>query len=76
MDECRHEILELLPAPASKVRCRHCHLSIAEDELGGGPCPECLEATGRRRREFEPVADAGDVAPVYRCEACGLRVDG
>lgn len=74
MNDCVHAVLWLLPPPPPKLRCRHCDLRISEDELAGGACPECLEATGRRRREFEPVTPDERDGARYRCEACGLLV--
>ncbi len=71
---CHHAILVAQPAPAHRVRCKLCQLTITESELDGGPCPECQEARGERNYEFEPVVEAA--APMrYRCEACGLLVE-
>ena len=57
-----------------KVRCRHCHLTIDEKELGSGCCPECQEAYGVRRRDFEEVKIKDEDAVVYRCEDCGTLI--
>jgi hypothetical protein len=57
------------------MRCRHCHLTIREDELDGGWCPECYEASGQRRSDFETVAGE-DGGVRYRCEDCGILVAG
>ena len=73
MATCPHHNLLLLEAPAPRLRCRHCHLTIHADELGGGPCPECYEASGQRRYEFETLAGA-DGGINYRCEDCGLLI--
>jgi hypothetical protein len=74
MSTCRHEILTLVPAPAARLRCRHCHLTIAESELGAGCCPECLDAHKVRRRDFEKISDAQSPAARYRCESCGMII--
>lgn len=74
MDACRHERLTLLaPSTEIRLRCRHCHLTIAEEELDeDGYCPECKEEHGRRRADFERVeVSTRDVTKV-RCEDCGL----
>ncbi|MBI9085029.1 MAG: hypothetical protein JEZ11_15655 [Desulfobacterales bacterium] len=65
----------LMPTAAPRLRCRHCHLTIRADDIGEGPCPECLEATGRRQYDFEPVSEVMDVAVRYRCEDCGAMID-
>ena len=77
MESCTHKNLVLLSAPADRVRCLHCHLTIARDELPDRYCPECYETTGRKRFDFEPVADQPARQVQYRCEDCGLliRVD-
>jgi hypothetical protein len=74
MTSCEHQELSLIPSPGKKLRCRHCQLTIDEEELAGGPCPECLEAFGVRRRDFEPVPDAVGHTR-YRCENCGAVID-
>ena len=77
MTACRHQELVLLKKEGKKLRCRHCHLTIGEEELGGDYCPECLEVRGERRRDFEEVALEDDGSVEYRCEGCGalIRVD-
>jgi len=75
MDSCRHEILTLMQAPASRLRCRHCHLTISEEELGDGCCPECLEVSKMRRRDFEKIAAAEGETARYYCQTCGLVVE-
>jgi len=73
MKACPHKKLTLLPAPPQRLRCRRCHLTISADELGDGPCPECLERSGDRQYEFEPLSS--EAAPVvYRCETCGALI--
>jgi hypothetical protein len=75
MSDCPHTVLALAPARSPRLRCRHCHLTIAADELGSGSCPECLDAYGIQRRDFEPVADDAGGGVRYCCEACGLIVE-
>ena len=72
---CNHQNLVLLPAAAPRLRCRRCHLTLSAAELEGGPCPECLDATGRRNYDFEPVpGDGSGHAARYRCEDCGAMI--
>jgi hypothetical protein len=75
MPACPHRNLVLLAAPAPRLRCRHCHLTIRADELDGGYCPECYERSGRRREDFDTV-DGADGDARYRCEDCGVLLDG
>jgi LSD1 subclass zinc finger protein len=76
MSSCRHLNLVLLPRPAKKLRCRHCHLTIAAEELGCGYCPECFDASGKKSFDFEEVnAPAEDEKTRYRCEDCGAIID-
>ncbi len=72
---CDHKNLLLLAARPDKLRCRHCHLTLTADELGNSHCPECFEATGKRRYAFEPVAAPVDQAARYRCEDCGIFIE-
>ena len=74
MTTCRHNKLVLLEKQAKKIRCRHCHLTIDEKELGSGYCPECQEVYGVRRRDFEEVKTKDEGAVVYRCEDCGTLI--
>ncbi|MBN2105810.1 MAG: hypothetical protein JW832_00180 [Deltaproteobacteria bacterium] len=74
MSTCNHEILTLVPPPGAKLRCRHCHLTISEAELGDGCCPECFETSKERRRDFEKVIPAEAPAARYCCESCGMVV--
>lgn len=74
MPVCRHETLTLIVEKNNRLRCRHCHLTIDEDELGSGCCPECLEAHNIRRRDFERLNPAADGQTRYCCSACGLIV--
>jgi rubrerythrin len=60
---------------SNRLRCRHCHLTISEDELGSGDCPECLEAHKIKRRDFEQVVEQNNPTTRYYCERCGTIVD-
>lgn len=76
MNSCKHKTLALVPLRTHKLRCRHCHLTITEEELGSGCCPECFEVTGEKRRDFETVAADGISGTVrYCCEECGMVID-
>ena len=76
MQACRHQRLTLLmPSTEVRLRCRRCHLTLAEDEAAGGPCPECLEATGVRRADYERVEITTRQTARARCEDCGLLMD-
>jgi len=70
--------LVLLPDEKNKLRCRHCHLVIAPDELQGGYCPECYEAHGKKQYDFEEI-EAGENGENektrYRCEDCGVIIE-
>ena len=75
MNSCRHSQLVLLSEDRDRVRCRHCHLTIALDELKKGWCPECFEDSGERRYDFEKI-EAPETATVrYRCEECGAIIE-
>jgi predicted RNA-binding Zn-ribbon protein involved in translation (DUF1610 family) len=74
MKACNHTTLELLPGRKSTMRCRHCHLTIAAQDLHDGFCPECFEVSGIRRYEFDEVQDNQATTTRYRCEACGAVV--
>jgi len=69
---CRHPLLVALPPEAAKVRCKVCHLSIAKDDLRGGPCPECYASRGKRQYDFEALAAPNPAISRYRCEGCGV----
>ncbi len=73
MAACRHTHLELLPPSGQRLRCRHCHLTLTAEELGGGHCPECFEALGVRHYDFETLQGQEEVR--YRCEQCGAVID-
>jgi rubrerythrin len=73
---CTHNNLELLPERKETWRCRHCHLTIAADDLGtDGFCPECFDGSGRRRYDFEKLASETGKVARYRCEDCGTIVE-
>lgn len=74
MTSCRHRKLVLMGAQGKKLRCRHCHLTIDEMELRGGFCPECREAYGLQRRDFDVVEAEDDGTTHYRCEECGALI--
>jgi len=74
MTSCNHSALELLPERRKRLRCRYCHLTIAEEEIGDGFCPECFANTGSKRYDFEELVATGDGIARYRCEQCGAIV--
>ena len=73
--DCRHRELVLLPPPDKKFRCRHCHLTIGQEELANGYCPECYEVYGLKRCDFEPLEPDGNGNVRYACENCGAIID-
>ena len=75
MTECIHQELVLVGGQGKKVRCRHCHLTIDEEELGEGYCPECREVNGVQRRDFEELESEEDGMVQYRCEGCGDLIE-
>ena len=74
MSSCNHSALELLPERRKRLRCRYCHLTIAEEEIGDGFCPECFANSGSKRYDFEELVATGDSIARYRCEQCGAIV--
>jgi hypothetical protein len=74
MESCNHKNLELLPGPRPKVRCRHCHLTLAAEDLAEGFCPECFDASGQKRYEFEELASPETAPSRYRCDDCGVII--
>jgi hypothetical protein len=66
--------LELLPERKKTLRCRYCHLTIAEEEIADGFCPECFADSGNKRYDFEPMAAVDGGIARYRCEECGAIV--
>jgi len=75
MSGCGHKRLTLLKEREDRLRCRKCHLVLSVDELGGGCCPECYEASGERRCDFEKLAAKGDEVTRYRCDGCGAVIE-
>ncbi len=75
MNSCEHKNLALLPEQKSRVRCKHCHLTIQADELGKSYCPECFEETGKRRYDFEEIPAEKTKVAQYRCEDCGIIIE-
>ena len=74
MPDCKHTVLTLMPQPESRLRCRHCHLTISPEELQGSYCPECYEAYGQKRSDFEEI-EADTETTRYRCEDCGAIIE-
>lgn len=74
MNECKHQNLVLLPPPKDRIRCRHCHLTLRTDELTNRYCPECYEARGIKRFDFDEVAEARSETIQYSCEECGVLI--
>ena len=74
MASCDHRNLILLVESQDRKRCLHCHLTISADELGRGHCPECFEAYGIKRYDFEVMAPPENGKARYRCEACGIII--
>ncbi|MBT8339956.1 MAG: hypothetical protein HKP58_13345 [Desulfatitalea sp.] len=69
---CRHLNIALLPQRGERLRCRQCHLTLKAEELERGYCPECYEASGQRRNDFEIISH--DEQTKYRCEDCGAII--
>jgi transposase-like protein len=46
-----------------------------EDDLVEGYCPECYEADGLKRTDFETVEAAGGGKTRYRCEKCNIIIE-
>jgi hypothetical protein len=74
MASCSHGTLELLPERKTTLRCLKCHLTISAEELGDGFCPECFDASGTKRYEFEELATIEGGSARYRCEECGTII--
>jgi hypothetical protein len=74
MTSCNHSALELLPERKKTLRCRHCHLTIAGDDLGEGYCPECFDTSGSKRYEFDEIENSESGIARYRCEDCGAII--
>ena len=76
MSNCKHVNLVLLPGQKNRLRCKHCHLTIKAEDLGKNYCPECFEVHGDKRYDFEEVAEDASETTQYRCEDCGLIING
>ena len=76
MSNCKHSNLVLLPGQKDRIRCKHCHLTIKVDDLEKEYCPECYEVHGKKRYDFEDVVDEEPDTSQYRCEDCGLIING
>lgn len=74
MTDCLHTNLLVITGNGSRLRCRHCHLTLKAGELDGGYCPECLAVSGRKRDDFETI-ESTDEKTRYRCEDCGALMD-
>jgi predicted RNA-binding Zn-ribbon protein involved in translation (DUF1610 family) len=74
VESCKHSTLELLPERKRTLRCRQCHLTIAEEELGYSYCPECFDGKGIKNFDFETAPDKGGNVTRYRCEECGAII--
>ncbi len=74
MNRCHHTALELLPERKSTLRCRHCHLTMAGEELADRFCPECFATSGVRRYDFDEIAMPRSGAR-YKCEECGAIIE-
>ena len=77
MTFCKHSQLVLLAGNKknSRLRCRHCHLTINPEELTEGYCPECYEINGTKRYDFEEVEVTKAPVTKYRCEQCGIIIE-
>lgn len=75
MRNCRHSMLNLIGDSRRRLRCRRCHLTIAEEELLNPWCPECHEAEGKEYRDFETVDTPGAGGVKYRCAECGIIIE-
>jgi hypothetical protein len=74
MSACPHRHLVLVRETHTRLRCRHCHLTITAVDLAGRYCPEYFETTHTKRYDFDEVqlVDSGRIA--YRCEAYGSLI--
>ena len=75
MASCQHRQLVLLSDKHTRVRCRHCHLTIKADDLTYRYCPECFEANNTKRYDFEEIVTAASGSVRYRCEECGVLIE-
>jgi hypothetical protein len=49
-------------------------LTLTRDDLKDGYCPECFDASGEKRYEFEEMAAERTEVAHYRCEECGVII--
>jgi len=78
MDEsnCKHLNISLIkPDTKKRLKCRHCHLTISEDEIGKGFCPECFESTGKKNYDFDSIPSQTLGKVRYRCESCHVIIE-
>ncbi len=76
MSSCKHSNLALIPPQdSSRLRCRHCHLTLKAEELGDGFCPECFEERGKKHYDFDQIETETSSATRYRCEDCGVIIE-
>ena len=75
MTSCTHNTLLLLPAKKSRLKCRHCHLTITAAELGDSFCPECYEIHSEKRYDFDEMDAEKPGTARYRCEECGVIIE-
>jgi len=76
MNTCAHSNLIQLSQPKKKLRCQRCHLTITADELKQGFCPECFERNGDKHYDFEEIEFTKPVSIQYKCEDCGVIIEG
>ena len=50
-------------------------MTIDADELSDSYCPECYEATGYKKFDFDPVSSTDTKTTRYRCEECGIVLE-
>jgi hypothetical protein len=74
MSHCLHKSLALIKERSDKLRCKTCHLTITPEELGENYCPECFDASGVKRYDFEKLELAPSNVSQYRCEGCGVII--
>ena len=75
MSACSHRQLVLVRETHTRLRCRHCHLTITAADLSGRYCPECFETTRTKRYDFDEVLLPNSGRVSYRCEACGSLIE-
>ena len=74
MSQCKHTHILVIRESSLRLRCRHCHLTIKPEDITDGFCPECYEADGRKRDDFERIESALKSSVRYRCEECGVML--